>query len=502
VKRKMMMIMVIVLVLAIFAGCDEMTPEEIIVVERLAEDNEDVARLVDEYNEGNSQDELPKSDVHQFGQGPKIGDQGGMPERRPEMGEQGGMPQRRPEMGDQDEMQQGSTGAERDSSLTLYEANLMEESLVQDTSGLALVDTYAINDTGITVSYDDRDTISLPGINDEFYGQDSNYTTNEMSFTENGDGTVTDNNTGLVWLQIADEKMIWEEAVAYAREYEMAEQEGWRLPTIKELYSLIDFSGNTTDTPYIDTDYFEFHWGDETGERQIDSQYATSTIYETTTMNGNVTMFGVNFADGRIKGYPISKDFYVMLVKDGDGYGVNNFVDNGDGTISDLATGLMWMEFDSVNLLDDDGFMDWETALEWAENLEYAGYDDWKLPDAKELQSIVDYERSPDTTDSAAIDPMFDATEIINLLGETDYGYYWTSTTHAENDHGDKGVYVAFGRCIGQISDEIMDVHGAGSQRSDPKSGDASDYPSIGNGPQGDESRVYNMVRLVREIDE
>ncbi len=48
--------------------------------------------------------------------------------------------------------------------------------------------------------------------------------------------------------------------------------------------------------------------------------------------------------------------------------------------------------------------------------------------------------------------------------------------------------------------DEWLDVHGAGAQRSDPKSGDPSDWPT-GNGPQGDAIRIYNFVLLVRDGD-
>jgi len=44
-------------------------------------------------------------------------------------------------------------------------------------------------------------------------------------------------------------------------------------------------------------------------------------------------------------------------------------------------------------------------------------------------------------------------------------------------------------------------VHGAGSQRSDPKSGNPEDYP-YGHGPQGDVIRIYNYVRCVRDITE
>ncbi|MCK7485251.1 MAG: DUF1566 domain-containing protein [Bacillus subtilis] len=103
------------------------------------------------------------------------------------------------------------------------------------------------------------------------------------------------------------------------------------------------------------------------------------------------------------------------------------FVDQGDGTISDEATLLMWSQSDS------EYGMDWESALAWVQtkNSEnYLGYHDWRLPNTKELQSIVDYTRAPGETDSAAIDPMFSSTKITNEAGKDDYGFYWSSTTH------------------------------------------------------------------------
>jgi hypothetical protein len=176
----------------------------------------------------------------------------------------------------------------------------------------------------------------------------------------------------------------------------------------------------------------------------------------------------------------------------GDSYGVNDFKDNGDGTITDSASGLMWQQADS-------GFgMIWEDALDYAENLELAGYSDWRLPNAKELQVIVDYTKSPDATGSPAIDSIFDVTEIINEAGETDYPYYWSSTTHANYlGNGAGGVYIAFGRSLGYMDGQWVDAHGAGAQRSDPKTGDPNDYP-YGHGPQGDAIRIFNYVRCVR----
>ncbi len=343
-------------------------------------------------------------------------------------------------------------------------------------------------------------------------GQDAQYTINPPTYKNNGDGTISDRGTGLMWTQDPGEKMTLAEGFKNAKKCKTGNYSDWRLPTIKELYSLIQLNGTdpdprSTDTsglkPFIDTDFFKFQYGrEEIGERIIDSQYASSTKYVSTTMGKNETMFGVNFADGRIKGYPIKSrrgegKYYVLYVRENPDYGINKFKDNGDGTITDKATGLIWMQTDSGK------GMDWPTALEYAENLELAGYSDWRLPNAKELQSIIDYTRSPDTTGSAAIDPIFEATEIKNEGGEKDFAYYWSSSTHVGARSSDTAVYFAFGRSLGFMKDHrtgvytLMDVHGAGSQRSDPKVGDASFFPH-GRGPQGDVIRIDNMVRCVR----
>jgi len=248
-----------------------------------------------------------------------------------------------------------------------------------------------------------------------------------------------------------------------------------------------------------------FQYGDtNAGERVIDSQYISVTTYVSTTMGGAKTAFGVNFADGRIKGYPINrprqgqnKTFYVLYVRGNSDYGTNDFQNNGDDTITDNNTGLTWMQTDSGT------GMPWAEALDYCENLDYAGYSDWRLPNAKELQSIVDYARSPDTTNSAAIDPIFSVTAITDEGGNTNYPFYWTGTTHARLGGAESAVYIAFGEALGWMTAPqggnatLMDVHGAGAQRSDPKTGNTSDYPQ-GHGPQGDVIRINNYVRCVR----
>jgi hypothetical protein len=368
--------------------------------------------------------------------------------------------------------------------------------------------TYPIVDTDQGNCYNAQNQVDCPKSGASFFGLDAQYNGNQPSYMVNDDGTVTDNVTRLMWQQDPGEKMTYDQAVSDASDLDLAGYSDWRLPSIKELYSLIQFDGldpsgpgSTNLVPFIDTDYFNFEYGDESaGERVIDSQWATSTKYVSTTMNGNETMFGVNFADGRIKGYPTQiglggqpKTFFVIYVRGNTAYGENSFADNTDGTISDYATGLTWTQSDSAS------GMNWEASLNYCESLDTAGITNWRLPNVKELQSIVDYSRSPNTTNSAAIDPIFSTSTITNEAGQVDYPFFWSSTTHANQVSGGNAAYIAFGRALGYTNDQWQDVHGAGAQRSDPKTeSGAVEFPT-GHGPQGDAIRGSNYVRCLTD---
>lgn len=91
------------------------------------------------------------------------------------------------------------------------------------------------------------------------------------------------------------------------------------------------------------------------------------------------------------------------------------FVDNGDDTVTDNCTNLMWHK----NTVGTSGAgLDWQQALQYCENLELAGFSDWRLPSVTELATLVDYSRGRDST---PIYPVFGG-----FLGTT-----WTSTTFA-----------------------------------------------------------------------
>ena len=86
------------------------------------------------------------------------------------------------------------------------------------------------------------------------------------------------------------------------------------------------------------------------------------------------------------------------------------FTDNSDGTITDLKTSLEWQQ------QDDNSSKPWLTALTYCEGVEIGSKTDWRLPNVKELSSIVDYSINGPAIDGAA----FPATASM---------YYWSSTS-------------------------------------------------------------------------
>ncbi len=101
----------------------------------------------------------------------------------------------------------------------------------------------------------------------------------------------------------------------------------------------------------------------------------------------------------------------------------NRFVDNGNGTVTDTCTGLMWQK-DTADINGDGTYtweqdeVTWQQALQYCESLEFAGHSDWRLPNVRELQSIVDYGRY-----GPSIDPVF------SVWAES--WWYWSSSTGA-----------------------------------------------------------------------
>ncbi|MBK5253344.1 MAG: DUF1566 domain-containing protein [Peptostreptococcaceae bacterium] len=364
--------------------------------------------------------------------------------------------------------------------------------------------SFTLTDTMQADAYDDEgNVIDLPEEGEAFYGQDAQYTGIATEYTNNEDGTITDMNTGLIWQQEVSDTMSYEDAIEYAENLDVGGYDDWRLPTIKELYSLADFNGELLldgdSTPYIDTDYFEFEYQDG---REYAGQYWSSTVYvvdDGEEDGDGEKAFGFNFADGHIKGYGTGRTvdgesssdgfavgMFVRCVRgDENVYGVNDFVDNGDETVTDEATDLMWQQ------ADDGQTRNWEETLSYAADAEIGGYDDWRLPNSKELQSIIDYSK----TTIPAVDESF------FTISEAD-SYFWTGTTLG--DAKAQACYITFGYGwsipTGSEDGEYVDYHGAGAQRSDPKSGTVEEYELASENAE-DLVRIDNYSLLVRDAN-
>ena len=227
-------------------------------------------------------------------------------------------------------------------------------------------------------------------------------------------------------------------------------------------------------------------------------------------MNGrNQGAFGFNFADGHIKSYGTGLDFYtgaaaasnglangsddgetpgnyVRCVSGDEGiYGVNSFIDNGDGTVTDEATSRTWQQ------ADDGTRREWDDAMAYCEALELGNHDDWYLPSSKELQSIVDYRR---TGFPAINETVFSITEDSETLD------FWTSTTFG--DWKNYANVIAFGKALSKAGTqtEYTDWHGAGAQRSSIKTtiGQEMTAATTCSVNACDYNRPDNLVRCVR----
>ena len=240
----------------------------------------------------------------------------------------------------------------------------------------------------------------------------------ENKYVDNGDGTVTDRTTGLIWEKMGSQRYItYEKAKEYV--YELKKQKfaghaNWRLPTMDELWSLIEkekqssgfFIDSIFKTPssewywcwssdktsseanwVVHFDYREANWYDLLNN----GSYARCVQSEKLTENIKLRSEAITTED--------KDDFALKEVE-------NGHVDNGDGTITDHTTGLMWEKSGSQN------YMTFEEVRVYVNTLnqnKFAGYNDWRLPTVDELWSIVEKERR---LNGLFLDPMFEAPSV------------------------------------------------------------------------------------------
>ncbi|MBF0240819.1 MAG: DUF1566 domain-containing protein, partial [SAR324 cluster bacterium] len=145
-------------------------------------------------------------------------------------------------------------------------------------------------DTGQTTSYTAT------------FGEDNDYTIRAPSYTDNGNGTITDNITGLVWQKEDDNNTYsWSSAGTYCDNLELGSQTDWRLPHVKELSTLVNAG---TYSPSINTTYFP---------------NTNSSNYWSSSADAGSTSYAwyVNFTSGHVGNNSKADSGYVRCVRGG-----------------------------------------------------------------------------------------------------------------------------------------------------------------------------------------
>ena len=264
-------------------------------------------------------------------------------------------------------------------------------------------------------------------------------------FTDNGDGTVTDSLTGLMWLKDGGcMKAKWKSALTavaglnnHQGQNNCAGYNGnysdWRLPTVNELKSLVNY-GTRDSAQWLNAEGFvnmksKYYWS-------ATSYLGTATKAWMITLNNGVEKIGSSNIGYILPVRIVASD---TLPKTGQAVIYNpadqvyiqekiewpdpRYTDNGDGTVTDSLTGLMWLKdagclkkrwSDALNII-----IDFNANPPGYSCLGYtADYNDWRMPNVKELESMINYETS-------------DAAGWLNSAGFTNvkYSSYWSSTT-------------------------------------------------------------------------
>ncbi|MEI6140900.1 MAG: DUF1566 domain-containing protein [Mariniphaga sp.] len=245
-------------------------------------------------------------------------------------------------------------------------------------------------DTGQITSYTDTP------------GEDADVLINPMAFTDHGNGTITDNVTGLMWQKTDCGEMTIEKAGEFCKSLSLGGYNDWRLPSSHELFSINQYDTN----PALNWEFFTI----------TDAGYWWTSDYRA---DDNSRVWVVN-SGGGIGPHPKTetisagglKRFHVRAVRNPKttSFPTDHFKDNSNGTVTDNNTGLVWQQVQASDL------MTWEDALLYANQLSLSGKTDWRLPNIKEIQSL---------NDEKLVRPSFNKKYFIGISS----GNYWSSTT-------------------------------------------------------------------------
>ena len=237
--------------------------------------------------------------------------------------------------------------------------------------------------------------IDCPKPGEDFYGQDAQYASRkscvQIKYTkvaqaeegvQTGETTalinqVIDENTGLRWA-VLDEDASMTEAQERCENLVLGGFEDWRIPSPKEFLSI---SYHDKCQPALKGYYFNLEYG---------GSYWTNSSAAALGFEDELRIFDTSYGGLSSSAGSIAQGLRVMCVR-GEEYGkieAGIYEENAEkGTVFDHSTNLMWQK----NSVSDKS---WKEALAYCENLNYAGYGDWRLPNKNELITLLDYSQT------------------------------------------------------------------------------------------------------------
>ncbi len=274
-----------------------------------------------------------------------------------------------------------------------------------------------------------------------------------------GDWACTrDNVTGLLWQVVGGHDLSWSGARRAAINANVAGttlcgHADWRLPSGNELLGLVHFGAGH---PSIDALFFPgsvsgFHWTGEESATAPDSAWIVDYRH------------GYAHAVDKRTGAAAAR-----LVRGGEQ--AVAMIDNGNGTITDPRTGLMWSrcslgQADDGACSGDAASSRWRDALLAAQDRNasaWLGHGDWRVPNIKELATLIRRDRA-----WPAIDPA--------LFPNTDPGVYWSSTNHAGEPRAVWGAFFSEGNVFGIDKESMARVRLVRTATADPAPGETRD---------------------------
>lgn len=265
---------------------------------------------------------------------------------------------------------------------------------------------FQLTKTGQTDSYWDDGEPLRPGVDGEPVSpKDDGYYEYgiDFDFTNNGNDTITDNNTELIWDRNYAEDLTMAEAEAHCS----AKGAEWRVPNVYEYLSILNYwKEPALDEAYFNLTTSSYFWtstnaaGSSSRFWTIREKYASLDGGSWDTTNNIRCVKGEELAPPASGRFTKISSSGVSLEDD-----ASSWV-----AVKDNWSGLLWQKSDNGTTLS------WEHALGHCEGLTTAGKN-WHLPNIKQMHSVMDM-----TQENPALDPNYFSVAYSSNV-------FWTSTT-------------------------------------------------------------------------